>query len=80
MRHINNGLFEPALAEQIYAAIGLELVPAARSAMRSWLAVDAREKRPAHRYTAAHFGLSTAAIREAFADYMDRFSEPAERP
>jgi hypothetical protein len=68
-----------AQMERIYAAIGLELIPAARSAMESWLVADAREKRPAHRYSADRFGLSEDAIREAFADYTGRYIEPDER-
>ena len=68
-----------AQLERIYAAIGVELIPEARSAMQSWLAADAREKRAAHRYSADRFGLSDAAIREAFAGYIDRFIDPAER-
>ena len=44
-------------AARIYAAVGLELT-ASGAAMEAWLAQDAREKPPAHRYSAEHFGLT----------------------
>jgi hypothetical protein len=68
-----------AQMERIYAAIGDTLLPVARSAMKRWLVGDAREKRAAHRYCAGRFGLSDAGIREAFADYMERFIDPSTR-
>ncbi len=68
-----------AQVERIYEAMAIELVPEARAAMESWLAADARDKRPAHRYSAEKFGLTGAAIREAFAEYIDRFIDPYER-
>jgi hypothetical protein len=68
-----------AQVERIQAAIGVELIPKARSAMERWLAAEARQKRPAHRYSAERFGLTDAAIREVFADYMKRYIDPAER-
>ena len=68
-----------AQIERIYAAVGLDLVPDARSAMEAWLADQARERRPAHQYGAEQFGLGEAAIREAFAEYLATFVEPHER-
>jgi hypothetical protein len=59
--------------ERIYDAIGVPLLPEARSAMESWLGARAQEDRPAHRYSVEQFGLSEAAIREAFASYIARF-------
>lgn len=61
----------------LYEALGLPLTPEARSAMEAWLRADAAQERPAHRYSAEEFGLSEAAIRSAFADYIERFIEPA---
>lgn len=63
--------------EKLYEALGLPLTPGARSAMEGWLRADAREGRPAHRYSAQQFGLSEESIRSAFADYIERFIEPA---
>ena len=68
-----------AQIERIYAAVGLDLVPDARSAMEAWLADQARERRPKHRYSAKQFGLGEAEIREVFAEYLARFVEPHER-
>jgi hypothetical protein len=64
---------------RIYRAIGLDFAPEARAAMEGWLAEQARAPRPAHRYSAAQFGLDEAEIREAFADYGERFVDPHER-
>jgi hypothetical protein len=65
-----------AQVNRIYDAIGLDLVPEARRAMEGWLRQNSRSEHPAHRYSAERFGLSEAAIREAFADYMQRFIDP----
>ena len=65
--------------ERIYAAADIRPLPEARAAMTEWLASDARQRRPSHHYTIESFGLSEAAIREAFADYLERFGEPGER-
>jgi hypothetical protein len=62
-----------AAVERIYAALGLELAPETRRAMQRWLAADARDKAPAHVYSAEKFGLTEGQIRDAFADYMARF-------
>lgn len=62
---------------RIYDAIGVPLLPEARRAMASWLGDDVQGDRPAHRYSVEEFGLSEAAIREAFAAYIDRFKERA---
>ncbi len=62
--------------QRIYDAVGTELTVEARVAMTAWLAEDAREKLPAHRYTAEAFGLSEREIREEFAEYTSRFIAP----
>lgn len=68
-----------ACVERIYAALGLALAPDTRRRMERWLAADARAKGSAHEYTAARFGLSERAIRDAFADYMARFIDRNEK-
>ena len=68
-----------AQVERIYDAIGVRLIPEARASMERWLAADARDERPPHRYSADRFGLTDAGIREAFAEYMDRFIALPER-
>jgi hypothetical protein len=61
-------------AAGILAAVDLELTGDAVAAMESWIAQDAkRDALPAHRYTAADFGLTAEQIRERFADYTKRF-------
>ncbi len=65
--------------QRIYAALALELLPEAQRGMERWLAAQARDKRPAHEYSAKQFGLTERRIREAFAGYMARFIDPHER-
>jgi hypothetical protein len=60
-------------ARRVYAAAGVELDDDARAAMDAWLARDAREKLPKHRYAARDFGLSDDAIRAQFSEYTVRF-------
>lgn len=61
--------------QRIYEAVGIDLVDEARAAMQAWLARDAQEKFPKHRYTADEFGLSEKSIRDEFAEYTSRFLE-----
>lgn len=68
-----------AQVERVYAASGLELIPEARAAMEAWLVENARDKRPAHDYSAEAFGFAEGEIREGFADYIERFITPFER-
>jgi hypothetical protein len=64
--------------ERIYDAVGLELIPEARAAMKDWLAADARDRHPSYTYSVDQFGLTDAEIRETFADYIARFIAPHE--
>jgi hypothetical protein len=66
-----------AQLEPIYRAIGMPLRPEARHAMGNWLDAQARNKRPAHHYSASQFGLSDDVIRHAFGRYMARFIDPS---
>lgn len=59
--------------ERLYDALGLALTAQTRCAMEAWLEADARQKRPAHRYSPDRFGLTEEGIRTAFADYIERF-------
>jgi hypothetical protein len=67
-----------AQVERIYGAVGLDLVPEARTAMESWLVADARRGHQATAYSVDQFGLTDAEIREKFADYIARFVAPHE--
>jgi len=62
--------------QRIYDAVGIDFTSEARAAMTGWLSDNAREKLPAHRYTAAEFGLSPEQIRETFRAYTARFIDP----
>ena len=59
--------------QRVYAAVGVDFDDEARSAMRAWIAKDAQEKLPMHRYAARDFGLSEDGIRAEFAEYTARF-------
>lgn len=59
-----------------YRRAGASLTEEAREAMRAWLAKDAHGDLPRHRYALADFGLDESEVREAFADYAERFVEP----
>jgi hypothetical protein len=59
-----------ACAERVYAAAGRDLTPAARAAMQQYLAGQKRAHRVRHHeYTLADYGLSHAAVEDAFAAY-----------
>ena len=56
---------------RVMAAMGMEPTPADIAAMQACVAGNAREKRPAHRYSAADFGLDDAQLAKDFAFYSD---------
>mgnify|MGYP001825817247 CR=1 FL=1 len=58
---------------RIYDEIGRELTPEAEAAMKAWLRDNAREKRPAHRYTLEQFGLTREHVESTFSEYRERF-------
>ncbi len=61
-------------AGRVLAAVDLDLTDQSVTAMQAWLAADrARDTLPVHRYAAEDFGLTTAQIRDRFADYIGRF-------
>jgi hypothetical protein len=61
------------VAERIYCFAGLELTDELRTAMAEWSNANQAGSRGEHRYRAEEFGLTDDQIREAFADYLDRF-------
>jgi hypothetical protein len=72
-----DALREPlAVVAKIYATFGIDFTPAARDALAAWLRDNRRDKRPAHEYTLAEFGMSEEKIRADFAEYRRRFIEP----
>jgi len=62
-----------AQAARIYAFAGLSLSEDVAARMRSWAALNAREKRPIHRYTLERFGFDEPGLRRDFARYRERF-------
>lgn len=64
-----------AAARRIYAAFGFEITPAFEAVLEEENA-RARGYTSAHRYTAAAYGLDTAAIEARFADVIARFGFP----
>lgn len=65
-----------AVVEQIYAAFGIELSPAAQQAMKDFMAGNQQGKHGKHDYVAADYGLEPAAIRTRFGDYIARRAIP----
>ena len=68
-----------AVIERIYAGIGLDLPEGVRDAMARYVAENGRDKRPAHGYTLAEFGLDEAAVRREFAAYREAYVLPHQR-
>lgn len=62
-----------AQVQRIYEFIGMELTADATSHMQDWREENSRDKRAAHDYTLAQFGLDEAMIARDFAAYRERF-------
>jgi hypothetical protein len=60
--------------ERVYDFSGLALSSEVRSTMTKWTADNRRGSRGAHDYTPEEFGLTASHIREAFRDYLERFT------
>lgn len=60
-------------ARRVYAALGLAFGEAEQAAMREWLDQNARDRHPAHHYTAEDFGLTKPGLEADFAFYIDTF-------
>ncbi len=65
-----------AVVERIYVQIGLDLPTGVRDRMERYVAVHGRDKRPAHGYTLAQFGLDAEAIRREFSAYRETYVLP----
>ncbi|UGQ11953.1 sulfotransferase [Yinghuangia sp. ASG 101] len=62
-----------ATVERVYDFLGLRLTDDVRASMTRWAAENRRGARGQHRYTPEEYGHTTAEIRHAFAEYVDRF-------
>jgi hypothetical protein len=63
------------VAERVYDHAGLDLDETARQALGEWAAENQPGSRGHHVYQPEAFGLTTEEIRQAFAEYLDRFSD-----
>jgi hypothetical protein len=63
---------------RVFGAIGLEWTPTVEERIRSWRADNPKGKRGKHEYTLDDYGLSRAAVSEAFAEYTERFDVQSE--
>ena len=62
-----------AVVESLYAAAGVPLTPAARSAMTAWLDAHPQHQGGRHDYDLADYGLDREAVETALARYLERF-------
>ncbi len=67
-----------AVVDEVYAAAGLPVSPAARAAMESWLGANAQHQGGRHDYDLADYGLDRARVEAALADYVARFRPEVE--
>ncbi|MDS0860453.1 sulfotransferase [Burkholderia pseudomultivorans] len=65
------------VAEAVYRFAGLPLDARQRTAMADWLARNGRDKRAAHDYSIARFGLTDAQLARDFAAYRARHLQAA---
>lgn len=60
------------VVERIYRFAGLALSPGVRESMNDWLARNGRDKRAAHHYDPASFGLDEARLQRDYGEYRAR--------
>ncbi|WP_380877516.1 putative sulfotransferase [Sphingomonas sp. DBB INV C78] len=61
-----------AQARRVFDRIGRVMTPEDEAAMQAWMAGNARDGRPTHRYDLDRFGLNEAEIAETYAFYRAR--------
>jgi len=59
--------------ERAYARFGIEMTAEAREAMTRWRTDHPRDKRPAHDYALADYGLTEEGIKAAFSEYRAKY-------
>jgi len=67
------------VVERIYSQIGFDLSASVRDRMERYVTGHGRDKRPAHGYTLAQFGLDAEAIRREFSAYRETYVLPHQR-
>lgn len=65
----------PTMA-RLYDFLGEDFTPEALARMKTWREGTPRDKHGRHEYDAADYGLDTAALRERFRFYSDRYDVP----
>ncbi|MNR37806.1 hypothetical protein D3C85_1558600 [compost metagenome] len=60
------------VVERIYRFAGLELTPDVRQSMSDWLSRNGRDKRAAHHYDPASFGLDEVRLQRDYGEYRAR--------
>lgn len=63
-------------ARRVFDELGLPLGADDEAAMQRWLVDNARDKHPAHHYTATQFGLDKLQLERDFAFYIDAYLKP----
>ena len=63
------------VVERIYDFAGLDLTDDVRASMVQWSREHRAGSRGEHKYSAEEFGLTSAAIRHAFSEYLDRYGK-----
>ncbi|GAA1763584.1 sulfotransferase [Nocardioides hankookensis] len=63
----------------VYDSLGLEAGDGAFDAMAGFLAAHPRGEFGGHRYDVAEFGLTEAAVRDRFSEYVERYDVESER-
>ena len=70
-------LSDPASAmRRVYDGFGYEMSNDAEARLRSWHESNPRGKHGAHEYAAEDYGLTTTAIQDRFAAYLEHYSIP----
>ncbi len=61
--------------EQAYDKLGLSLSEPGRTSLTEWASQHTKDDRGVHEYSVDAFGLSSEAVRDAFAFYLERFPD-----
>ena len=68
------------VVERLYAAAGLDLAPAARTAMTAWLDAHPQHEAGRHSYDLAAYGLDRDVVEAVLSAYLDRFQPGVDAP
>lgn len=74
MRHADFRADPIATIDSVYSKLGLSLPADVETTMRTWLYEQPEERRRGADADPARYGLSAAALRERFADYITTYA------